>query len=273
MKLRYRIDKRIFSLFILILSLSIHSCEEVVEINLNSSTPIIVAEGVIEEDSVCIVKLSYTNDYFNNQEPEYIENARVLLIENGSNSELLNYLGKGVYKGTNIRGKNNRLYSIDVSGQNFEFTAESYLVPSPSILSIKFEKSDFQRPGEMNEEYTATLLFSDDPNTVNYYMVKFFKNKTEANNGYSLLKDAYYIDNKTIEYSSMRYRFEQGDSITARVYSIDRETYSYYSQLNDLMEQGMGGSSTPYNPKSYNGVNIMGHFGAFSYDKISAVVN
>jgi len=48
-------------------------------------------------------------------------------------------------------------------------------------------------------------------------------------------------------------------------YSIDEGTYDYYSALNDINGNGMGGS-TPYNPPSNFGDNIMGYFRAWSLD-------
>jgi hypothetical protein len=43
-----------------------YSCEEVVQIDLNSANPVVVVEGNISINNVCNLKLNYTSDYFNN---------------------------------------------------------------------------------------------------------------------------------------------------------------------------------------------------------------
>jgi len=48
------------------------------------------------------------------------------------------------------------------------------------------------------------------------------------------------------------------------VYSIDKDTYRYYAQINEAIGGGMAMSSTPYNPASNLGEDILGYFMARS---------
>ena len=267
-----RISSNLFLLGFLVLLLFIVSCEEVIEVDLNSSKPVIVAEGLIEQDSTGWVKLSYSTDYFNMQESDYIENATVILEDDIGNFEILRHQGKGFYKGLILKGQAHRQYLMHITGQNFNISASSFLYPASTIYSLKFEESYFQYPGEMGKVYTAILTFRDNPLTEDYYMIKFWENDTLRDESYHLIKDSYYSRMDVIEYSSMRNRFEPGKKVIAKVYSIDKYTYSYYSQLNDLLESGMGGSSTPYNPKSNFGPPVMGYFSAYSYTSASTIV-
>ena len=46
------------------------ACEEVIEVDLNSSNPVLVAEGVIDNELPAWISLSYTSDYFDSEESE-----------------------------------------------------------------------------------------------------------------------------------------------------------------------------------------------------------
>ena len=81
------------------------SCEEVIEVDLNSASPVLVADGLIVKDSVSWIRLSYTTDYFNSTQPAWVSDARVVLHDDAGNSELLNYYGNGLYKGSGLKGK------------------------------------------------------------------------------------------------------------------------------------------------------------------------
>lgn len=266
------ISPNLLLMFSFVLSLLIMSCEEVIEVDLNTSKPLIVVEGLIEQDSTAWVKLSYTTDYFNNKEPDYIKNATVTLEDDIGSLEILNYHSKGLYKGHAIVGMTNRKYTMHISGEDFNISASSILNPPTIIYSLKFEESYFQHPGESGQAYISRLTFRDDPLSEDYYMVKFWENDTLRDERYHLIKDNLYSRMDVIEYSSMRNRFEPGKEVIARVYSIDKSAYSYYSQLNDLLESGMGASSTPYNPTSNFGPSVMGYFSAYSYTSVSTIV-
>jgi hypothetical protein len=259
-------------LTILAFSLLIISCEEVINIELKSTSPVIVAEGLIEKDSSGWIKLSYTTDYFNNQNPIFVENAFVQLKDDHNNSEIYTYHGNGLYRGTTLKGHANRVYILSIAGPDFNAYATSNLFAPVKIYSVNFELLNLQRPGELKKLYSARIKFSDDLLTENFYMVKFWKNGAPDNNGYTLIRDSYYNSVDTIEYSSWRNTFELGDTVNIRLYSIDKNSFAYYSQLNDISESGMGGSSTPYNPKSNFGLEILGHFGAHSFTSETAIV-
>ncbi|MCT4645404.1 MAG: hypothetical protein N4A74_10500, partial [Carboxylicivirga sp.] len=49
-------------------------------------------------------------------------------------------------------------------------------------------------------------------------------------------------------------------------------TYEYYSQLDEIIDQQGGGSSTPFNPESNMGKDVLGYFRAWSYDERSIQV-
>lgn len=267
MKTLYKATQIVLILAVLFTAMS---CEKVIEIDLNSSDPALVAEGLIELNKPAWIKLSYTTDYFNLEEPSYLENAVVTLTSSNGQSEVLSYHSFGNYSGTQILGNVNDTYTMNIEKNDVNISAESMLYSPVEIYDVSFEPSDEITIGksdetEMDTSYTMTIKFSDDPLVENYYMVNYTNNGGSLNDEYTLIYDDHLVKNDTIEYEVYFSVFYKGDySVT--VYSIDDATYTYYSQLNDLGGGGMG-SSTPYNPQSNFGNNIMGYFVAWSSSK------
>jgi len=261
---------RFLSIFVFAILLT--SCEEVINIDLKRAEKVIVAEGLIELGSNGWIRLSYSSEYFDGNKIDYIDNAAVTLSDNYGNSEMLQYKGNGMYLGNLLKGRPDRKYSLKIVVDNRSYTAESTLYPPAPIISVNFEEQLFQRPGDLTKSYSVVLKFMDNPFVDNHYMIQIQLNDTLENSSYILLRDSYYAVNGTIEYKPLRHRFVQGDSLIIGLYSIDKETYTYYNQLNDLKEAGMGASSTPYNPVSNFGTNVMGYFAAYSSSFQAAVV-
>ncbi|WP_372772818.1 DUF4249 domain-containing protein [Mangrovibacterium sp.] len=248
------------------------SCEEVIEIDLNSASPKLVAEGLIEKDSVAWIRLSYTTDYFATDQTTYAEDATVVLYDQSGRSEKLNYYGDGLYKGEILKGKVNEDYRISVEESGSTYQAATRLMAPSKIYSVSFEEQEAKRPGETTSNYELTINFSDDPETDNYYLIKFWINDTLYADNYIYLKDSYYTTDKVVEYSPFRIEFEQNDRVFVKLYSIDEDSYTYFNQLNDISGSEMGGSSTPYNPQSNFGSDVLGYFMATSHDSISVIV-
>jgi hypothetical protein len=266
--LYYRINLLVF---IIILPL-ILACEEIISIDLNSVKPMLTMDGVIEQDSVGWLKVAYTSDYFSSDNYGYVEDAVVILEDNAGSSERFEYKGNGLYSGMSMKGKLYRNYTITVSTDNFQYSASSELMGPPRILSVTWAKSSFQHPGLTGSTYGVRLRFTDDPDIENYYSIVFLKNGIPDDSGYTLIKDYYSTNANAIDYSPRWRTFEAGDVVTVVIYSIDKSTYAYYSQLNDILKSGMGGSSTPYNPESNFGSSVLGYFRAFSSVSYTSVV-
>lgn len=249
------------------------SCEEVIDIDLNSSNPVLVAEGVIDNESPAWIRLSYTSDYFETEQANVEQYATVVISDNAGHSETLDYVSEGLYQGTELIGNYNDQYTITIVKDGFEYEASSSLFPPSEILSVTFEENENLKPGQ-DESYNIIMSFKDDPLINNFYLIKFqTSGEVEDDaNSYYLVDDSYYESTGDIEYSPMRLNFELGDEVMIELYSIDEETYIYYSQLNDTGGGMMGASSTPYNPESNFGSEVLGYFAAWSMVEYETIV-
>jgi hypothetical protein len=255
-----------FRLFVWLIPFVLISCEEVVDIDLNSSDPAIVAEGYMEEDSVCFLKLSYTSDYFDNEPSLSIEDAIVRISTQGGAEEELDYMGNGIYSGLSMQGLINTDYTLHVVVDERSFTGSSKLMPPANILAINYEEVAFGPPGQGDETpFALTVSFQNYKDQSDNYMLKFTRNGEAYGSLYNLVTDKYSLTSDTFQYLSMRLPFYLGDEVAIAVYSIDEDAYSYYRQMNDINGGGMPmSSSTPYNPTSNMGEDILGYFTARS---------
>lgn len=258
---------KLMQVFVAIFLLS--SCEEVIDIDLNSAEPVVAAEALIEKDSVAWLKLSYSSDYFDEEESEKIENAVVILNDSEGNSESLEHMGDGYYKGSTVVGKEGTTYTLDFSFDDHVSNGQSHLNKALEVYSVEFEENETPRPGEEGT-YKVTLKLANNQDVQEYALVKFWANNVEKKDMYYLINDEYYAQDDIIEYNPFLLNFDKGDNVKIVVYSIDEDTYVYYSQLNDQLGGRMGASSTPYNPQSNLGDDVMGYFAAWSSTKYFA---
>jgi hypothetical protein len=253
-------------------TLVLSSCQEVIEIDLNSSNPVLVVEGQIVKDSTVWIKLSYTTDYFNNEEMVFEENASVVLTNGNNDSETLDYFGDGLYKGNILLGEVDENYNLDITTGTDEYTAGSTLMPPSEIYEIVVTESDMQRPGQDEISYSLEIKFKDVTASDDFYMMKFFINGLL--DSYALVDDKIFLVGDTVSYPVIRKSFYENDEVIVRLHTVDNGTFNYYNQLSDAISDGMGpgGSSTPYNPASNFGEDVLGYFAAWSYVSDTVVV-
>jgi len=253
-------------------TLLLSSCEEVIEVDLNSANPVLVAEGQIVKDSTVWIKLSYTNDYFNNEEAVFEDNASVVLTDGDNNSETLTYIGDGIYKGDILHGEVYENYTIDIGTDKGKYDGKSTLMPPSEIYEIVVSESEMQRPGQEETAYSLEIKFKDVSAAYDFYMIKFFVNG--GLDSYALVDDKIFLVGDTVIYPVIRKEFYINDEIIVRLHTVDNDTYNYYYQLNDAVSDGKGpgGSSTPYNPASNFGEGVLGYFAAWSYVSDSVII-
>ncbi len=88
--MKNRLLNRFIIPLIILQTLFAFGCEDVINVDLNSSNPQVVIEGVIsDEDIPYTVKISKTTDYFNPGGYDKVSNASVLVSNDNGDSELL----------------------------------------------------------------------------------------------------------------------------------------------------------------------------------------
>ncbi|MCP4310613.1 MAG: DUF4249 family protein [Bacteroidetes bacterium] len=260
-----RIVKTHIPVLTLALFFALSSCEEVIDIDLNSADPVLVAEGYMELDSLCSLSLTFTTDYFQQEAPLLVEDAVVTLSDQSGASEILSYMGMGMYSGRTIRGLEFSKYTLTIETGEQIYTGFSSLNPLPVFDSVILEDFPFGGPNP-DEDFPKmlTISFRNDPEREDHFMLRLIMNGEIFEDYFALASDEYSTSAETVEYTTMMFPTEDGDTLAMEVYAIDKDTYRYYSQINEAIGGSMAMSSTPYNPASNLGEDILGYFMARS---------
>jgi hypothetical protein len=259
-------------LFLVLSTLLFSACQEVIEIDLNSSNPAVVVEGNIALGKKAILQLSYTSNYFNTETARKIENATVTLTNSKGESEQLTHSGNGRYIGEKLVGEANSTYQLNVKLADDEINGETSIPSKIELLGVTFTESSMDRPsrpggdnnGTPSKSYQMQLSFTDDPEQENYYLFKISNSQRQFFNRNAMTTDQLLPQTGVINYSPMMSQFHALDTVSITIYSMDKKNYAFYNQLSDISGGGMAGMSTPYNPESNMGYNVLGYFSAWS---------
>lgn len=269
-------------LFIWLIALLVNGCSEresiLIDPDLNSSDPTLVAHGMIEEGDNAYINLSYTRD-MDSSEPVYVENALVTLSVSDGNSEVLDYKGNGLYEGSAIIGEIGKSYTLEIQIDNRTWSATSTIYPHLVILEARAEivgGAGGKSSGDKNTgvtQYTPVWHVADDPDTRDYFLFRFFINDEyvpeltwDYDDGRGINTNGYHALIHPRLYLSLT------DTLTIKASRIDLQTYKFYNQFERLIVYGgKTGGITPYNPSSNFGEGVVGYFMAISSASVEIV--
>ena len=260
----------------LLLILIAFSCEEVIDVDLQDAKPRIVIDAtLIAPKGECTVSITNTTDFYMKTPISKKLGATIKLTNLNSNEtvELTEKVDSTYFAYVNI--EYDVEYKLEVEYNNESYSSISYLKKIVPIDSIRFEELDFF--GE--KEIYSYAYFIDIKGEENFYRYKIYKNDTTDFDKYTILKD-YNQDGECIKrtlYKGNRRRGEDdedsdqleiGDEVKVELYSINKETYTYFDMLADVLTSSGREPEVPANPISNWTNNALGCFRAMSVNEI-----
>lgn len=263
--------KKTFNIIALSLSFFLFACEEVIEIDLNQSSPQWVIEAHIDdEDKKAQVRLSKTGSYFDPGSYPVGTGASISIkSSNGQSYELAeetpgNYIAENV----DLQLLDQYNLKVELAGKTYE--AFSVLQPAVSIDSLS---SEF-RSGVLGlgEGYYLRLEFQDPPGVRNYLRFEI------TVNGFPRSEIALYDDNLTdgnkVSFPLFVSPFQLGDKVVVKAYSLDYNLYKYWTSLSEILgATGGGESAAPANPPSNLTNDALGYFEVSSVSEVFKEIN
>ncbi|WP_421752260.1 DUF4249 domain-containing protein [Croceimicrobium sp.] len=249
-----------FSLFLFVFTLliSISACTDVVELDVDSSEPELVVDGVLTNDRNLFVKLSQTAAYFDNQPFKPISDARVSLWKDGQELVVLdeNQNTPGLYESA-TRGEFNATYQIkvEISGDVPDKIAGTWISAIDTLRLVPPIDSMKQRtlnrnttPQAFFEGDYALMYFGDLPGEGDYYRVirnlndSIFaqENNFISDEGF----DGIYFGQGFIPPIAIYGPFEEPeagedpDSLGVLLQSVSPEFFDYMQVLNSQVQTG-----------------------------------
>ena len=206
------------------------SCEEVVDVDLNTAPPKLVIEASIlwEKGTVGneqVIKLTTTTGFYNTTIP-VVSGATVFII-NGDNIQF-NFTetpGTGNYVCTNFTPEIGQTYALTVIHNGQIYTATEQLIGVPTIDTV--EQSD--NGGFTGDEIEVKFFFQDNGFSDNFYLEQYntsFLNLPE----YDVINDSFFQGNQMFGLYTNE-DMKANDEIEFVLHGISERYYNYMNVL------------------------------------------
>lgn len=247
------------------------SCEDVIDINLDTIEPQIVIEGTINDiDNRSVIKLSKTTDYFEPSIYPPVSNAIVTVTDNNGILTIFEETEPGIYTTENLTGIENTTYSLNVQSEGENYEAEVTMPHKVFIDSLSFEPTPIYM--EFEGGYVVNCHLKDPVEFRNYYRMKAYKKDdvTEAEKSESIFNDDFVNGNNlTMQWESEQ--FLPNDTIVVELQTLNKSTYYYYFTLFPIVGDGFG-SANPANPDTNLNNKALGYFGTFTINRDTIII-
>jgi len=243
-----------------LLSLTWLSCEKVVSIDLNSSSPHIVIEGnITDQAGPYYVKLTQTVNFDQANVFPPVIGANIIVSDNMGNIDSLIEIVPGTYKTNFIAGVPGRTYTIVVKADGKEYIAISTMPPPVAIDSLSVQKEPFGR----DQMKYVEVYFRDSANVKNYY--RFVEVRNNVPQKFTFLFDDRLQDGGLVTSSLLADQdtLNSGDSVIVLLQCIDKSVFDYFRTLRQASGNGGPQSASPANPLSNFSGGALGYFAAY----------
>jgi len=220
---------RYLSIIALLFTFSFISCEEVIDLELNTVERKLVIEAsvnLLENGATqAYVKLTTTAPYFDTVIPVVTDAEVVITNENGIVFPFT-HIENGYYI-SDMEVAEDVLYTLEIVYKNEVFTATNKLVKSVPIEFVE-QRND---AGFSGEDIELKAFFTDPAGEENYY---FFEGLSQKGNVYDALSDEFFDGNLIFGYFLVE-DIEPGDVVKFNLYGINPQNYSF---IFTLLQQG-----------------------------------
>lgn len=254
--------KNIKYIAILILSVLCFSCEEVVDVDLNTAPPRLVIDASIDwvkgtDGAFQKIKLTTTTGYFQNIIP-VVSNATVF-VTNSTNT-VFNFTeipGTGEYTCSNFLPVIGENYVLTVIRDGETYTAAEKMMAVPEIT--RFEQNN---EGGFSGEDTEVKFFYNDNGLENNFYLNKFETSLLPYPDYDAIKDEFFQGNEMFGVFTHE-DFKSGNLLNISLLGISER---YYNYMNILITISEGGSDGPFQtiPASVRG-NIINRTNSTNY--------
>jgi len=262
---------------ILLVSISIFSCTEKMDIKLDESYVRLVVDGAFTTDTMAhTVKLKLSSSYFYNQ-PSPVVTGALVSITDGTHIFNLKEDSAGVYRtDPSVYGVAGQTYTLSIKlpapiGGQTDYSAISTLYPVVPLDSINL----LFHPDWSEHGIWEVKCYVQEPPTIDFYRFLILKNRTmltDTLNEWFVTDDKFFNGNYTngatvayLQQGTSQEGLLKGDTVTVEVNSIGKD---YYNFITDAQAELRGSnplfSGPPANVKGNINNGAIGFFAAYS---------
>jgi hypothetical protein len=232
--------KKVTLLIVLFTAIFLTSCEEVVDVDLDTAPPKLVIEAAINWQKGTTgkqqtIKLTTTTGYFENVIPT-VSGATVYV--NNSSNERFNFIEvpkTGRYVCPNFKPVIDEEYTLTVISNGNTYTANETLKSVVPITRIEQNNEG----GFTGKDIEIKAFYSDPADSENFYLYKYvYSNKIKST--YYVDDDEFYNGNEFFSLSDDD-ELEVGNEIEITHYGISKQYYNYMNILVSIAGSNVGG--------------------------------
>ena len=269
---------------IVVLSLALTACEKTVMLDLTQSQSRVIIEGLVTNvQGYQYVKVTRSSGFYETGPSPRIVNAAVTVTDDAGNRyDFVHNPGgdpdsSGYYlPATPFVGVVGRNYHLEVLVDEQVYEANDLLTPVTRIdsLTTRINEEEREDPDKAGKFYEVLMFAKEPQNTTDYYLFKFYRNDTLT---VDTDTDIYYADDdllgENIDGIAGPVYYAPGDVARVEMYSISRDAFVFYSDLQRLLtnDGGLFGQP-PSNSRTNLSNGALGFFQASSLDLSEIVV-
>tara|TARA_R100001369_G_scaffold38256_1_gene63834 strand:+ start:42000 stop:42770 length:771 start_codon:yes stop_codon:yes gene_type:complete len=211
------------------------SCEEVIDVELQESTPRLVVEASIiwEKGTIGntqIISLTTTTPYFNT-DISPASDALVQVISSSGKLYEFDELDPGIYVNNNFFPELNKEYQLTIQYNNEVYTATESMIP---VVDLEEVEQTFNG-GFSGEDIELKAYFYDPAEFLNFYLVQFFVDDLSL----QIYNDEFINGNRTFAYFSDE-DLEVGDDVIFEIQGLSERFYEYLYILSSQAGENNG---------------------------------
>jgi hypothetical protein len=236
------------------------SCQKVIDVKLDDADKKIVVDAVLtDHEGGCIVRLSKTKNFNDNNDFAGLSGAVVTIKDETGTTTTLTETKTGVYTNNQLKGNSGKTYQLMVTVEGKSYSASSTMPEHIHLDSLYLKTQKF-----FDEEETfSNVVFKDPGGVKNYYLFKQFVNGKRTDGTFIMdddLSDGKQFNSTLYLFTDDEDKIKTGDIVEVEMQCIDKAVYKYWYSY----DQGAsgGGSATPANPVSNISGDALGYFSA-----------
>lgn len=232
--------KQISFILLLFIAFFTTSCEDVIDLNLDTAAPKLVITASINWKKGSTgnqqkIILSTTTSFYSKDIPKV--SGAIITVKNSENLtfKFVESTTKGEYICSNFLPVLNETYRLTVISNGETYTANEILQAVAPITNI--EQND--EGGFTGDQIEIKTFYSDPTNQANYYLYKYsYSNQVKSN--YYVDQDEFFNGNKFFSVSQND-DLKNGDKVDVTHFGISKQYYNYMSVLVSISNNAGGG--------------------------------
>lgn len=232
------------------------SCDEPVVLDVSQGESKVVIEGqVTNMPGRQYVKVTRSAGFYESGKSPRITDATVIIKDDDGNEFTFSH-NPGNYEDSagyylpepSFTGEIGKTYFLTVTINNEVYSAEDklYSVTSIDSLAYRIDEDEKEDPEDFGKFYEVLIYAKEPQNTKDYYLFKFFRNDSLK---LDFDTDIYFTDDETLGESidgvSSPIYFAPGDRARCEIFSLSRDAFVFYSDLQSLLNSDGGLFSQP----------------------------